>query len=231
MSKSRPKIVNLPVSELVEDMEFYPRHSVDASHVTALALALESGAELPAIVADKKSKRIVDGWHRVRAYKRVNGVESTVRVELVSYKNDAAMKLDAVKRNAEHGRRLDASDRTRSALMLESAGLKVEIIAAAMHMPESQVLRITLKTAKGSSGAHLIPGTRKIALKGSVGHLAGTTLTKSQAEAHDSMPGSPLRLAAKQLYLALREDMANMDDKLFVAQLVALRDMLIEKLR
>ena len=113
------KLTHMPLSELVEDWELYPRHSVDNSHVQTLALALETGATLPPIVADIKTKRITDGWHRARAYKRVVGNAAVVDVELVKYANEEELMYDAVVRNSRHGRRLDAIDQTRAVIMLE----------------------------------------------------------------------------------------------------------------
>src|SRR4030067_3629137 len=86
---------SLPLAELIEDMDFYPRHAVDSVHVANLVAALESGAILPPIVADKNSKRITGSWHRCRAYRRFLGDDCVIDAELVNYKSDAEMKYDA----------------------------------------------------------------------------------------------------------------------------------------
>lgn len=224
-------ITQLPLADLVEDMDVYPRHAVDGSHVQSLVFALESGATLPPIVADKKSKRITDGWHRARAYKRLHGPTATVDVELVNYRNEAEMTFDAVERNSSHGRKLDAMDRTRCVLMLRSAGFKDSQISLVMHVPEQKVEKLSIKVANAPiSASGNVPGTNKITLKRSVAHLAGTRLSKKQAEAHVTMPGTSFLLVTNQLIIGLREKMVNLDDDKLVAKLTELRDLLVDKL-
>lgn len=224
-------IKTLPLAQLVEDLDFYPRHAVDGSHVQALVFALESGATLPPIRADRKSKRITDGWHRGRAYRRFLGPEATVDVELVNYPTEAAMKLDAAQCNAAHGRRLDAMDRTRCVVMLRESGFNDVQIATALQLPEKRIKKLSIKVATGpKTSGQTVPGTSSIALKRSVAHLAGTRLTKDQAAAHAILPGTSFLLTAKQLCAALEQNMINLEDERLVEQLVALRTLLMEKL-
>ena len=212
----RSKLVTMPLAGLIEDMAIYPRHAIDSTHVASLVGALEAGETLPPIVADNASKRISDGWHRGRAHKRHSGPECEVEVLLVTYPNEAAIMLDAVARNATHGRRLDAMDRRRSVLMLRAVGLSDAKIGEAMRLPESRVETLSIRVAEApKSSEGVIPGTSSIALKRCSFHLAGARMTKRQADAHRSMPGTTLTLIARQLRLALTEGLANMaDDKL-----------------
>jgi len=228
----KTEVVSMPLAELVEDMDLYARHAVDTSHVQSLVFALESGATLPPLVADKKSKRITDGWHRGRAYKRFHGNGAVVDVELVPYKSDSEMVLDAVARNASHGRKLDSIDRTRSVVMLRNVGCNDSQISVALAIPEKRVEKLVVKLATAPRSAKgTIPGTNSITLKRSVLHMAGGKMTKSQANAHGTMPGTSFLLVAKQLHLALVEGMVNLDDEKLVEQLGLLRDVLIEKLK
>ena len=225
------KIEALPVSSLVEDMDLYPRHAVDSSNVQSLAAALESGANLPPIVADAKSKIIIDGWHRVRAYRKVLGAEAVVDVELVSFRNKAEMIQEAVARNVKHGRRLDKIDLTRSVLMLENAGVPTSKISVLMQMPEAKVEKLKIRVAtvgKGTDGA--VPGTSKITLKRPVAHFEGKKMTKEQAETHKMLPGTSFLLVAKQLTNALIADMVNLQDDKLIEQLMKLQSVLTEKL-
>jgi hypothetical protein len=216
----------IALAEIVEDLILYPRHAVDDAHVAALFHAINSGAELPPIVLDEKSKRIVDGWHRYRAWKRVRGVEGTVVVELVAYTSEAEMLRDAVARNSTHGRRLDAQDRTRSIIMLRNVGLTDEEIAETIHIPTVRVQKIALKIATVPRGSNGIPGTQKIALKRSVEHFEGRRMTKAQADAHASAPGTSYLLLARQLGDAIEHGLVNMEDERLVAALDRLRGLL-----
>jgi hypothetical protein len=219
------RLVTMPLAELVEDLDLYPRHAVDDSNTRSLVLALEAGCELPPIVADAKSKRIVDGWHRARAYKRVHGPGATVSVELRSYASEAALFEDAVSLNASHGRRFDVMDQTRAVLMLEKYGIPLPRIALALHVPEPrcQALKLRVATAKITT-RDTVPGTRFVTLKRCMAHLQNTVLSKEQAEAHDSMPGTSFLLICKQLTTALRTGLINLQDDRLVAALQELKE-------
>jgi len=224
------EIETVALAELVEDMDIYPRHAVDTAHVASLVAAIETGATLPPIVADRQSKRITDGWHRGRAYKRAIGPEAVVDVLFVDYADIEAMKLDAVARNTTHGRRLDVMDQTRCVIMLRASGFSESEISLALHIPEKKVEKLSIRVASGPKNADSnVPGTQNIALKRSVAHLSGKKLTKSQVEAHKSLPGSSFLLIAQQLCKALAEDMVNLADEKLVSQLAELRDLLAKK--
>jgi len=221
----------MSLSELVEDMELYPRHAVDNAHVASLVLAMESGSQLPPIVADKKSKRITDGWHRARAYARIHGPTATVEVELIDYASEADMIFDAVRRNSAHGRKLDSMDQTRSIHMMEKRGLQSIQIAAALNVPEKRIEKLRIKVASSrSSGIATVPGTKSITLKRSCSHMAGKSLTADQVKVHDSAPGTSYLLVSRQLREALRVELVNLDDERLVEELCALRDALNEYL-
>ncbi len=73
-----------------------------------------------------------------------------------------------------------------------------------------------------------IPGTTRVALKGSMLHLAGQHLSRERAEVQASMPGSPLLVASRQLYQAVTFDIANRNDKRLMESLRMLRDALVD---
>ena len=168
----------LPIAKLVEDMSIYPRHEIDMQHVGGIVQALEAGGQLPPIVADKKSLRIVDGWHRCRAYKRFLGSEGVIDVELRAFRDDKAIMLEAVNLNATHGRKLDRIDQVRIAVMLREFGIQTSRIALALHVTERQVEKLHIRIATASVESHgTITGTTNVALKRPVQHLAGTRLS------------------------------------------------------
>jgi len=221
----------IPLCDLVEDLELYPRHAVDDSNVAALAMALQSGATLPPIVADKKSKRIVDGWHRVRAYRRVLGPKAVVDVELRSYPDEASIVLDAVALNSAHGRRLDVIDQTRAVVMLERHGVVPVRIAAAMHVPEERITKLSLRVAQARRpGEGTVPGTKTVTLKRPVAHMEGRTLTDEQVRVHGMLPGTSFLLITRQLRAALSAGMVDLTDDKLVAELKGLKAVLEEHL-
>ncbi len=207
------KVVSLPLAELVEDMALYPRHEVDEANVAHLTQALKTGDTLPPIVADKESKRIVDGWHRSRAFRRVLGADAVVDVELRSYKSTGEMFLDAVALNATHGRRLDRIDEVRITILGEQYGLDATRIAAALHYPEERIKTLRLRVATVEQpGPGTVPGTQQLPLKRSMRHLAGSTLTKEQVAAHSIQAGVSLLLQVRQLHEALANHLVDPND-------------------
>jgi hypothetical protein len=127
------------LSELVEDFDIYPRHSVDSAYVSELARAIQAGVTLPLARVDKKTKRIVDGFHRVRAWRKVLGRGGEIEVDLRSYASEQDLLKEAIELNAAHGRKLDQQDRSRSALLLERHGVTVKEIAVVLRTTEQRV--------------------------------------------------------------------------------------------
>lgn len=134
MSKATIKL-----SELIEDFDIYPRHSVDSAYVSELARAIQADVTLPLAQVDKKTKRIVDGFHRVRAWRKVLGRGGEIEVDLRTYASEQDLLKEAIKLNAAHGRKLDQQDRSRSALLLERHGVTVKEIAVVLHTTEARV--------------------------------------------------------------------------------------------
>jgi hypothetical protein len=229
VSKTKAVVVSLPLAELVEDMAVYPRHAVDDVHVARLVKALEVGETFPPLVADKKSKRLSDGWHRARAYRRVLGASGVVDVELRDYANEQELLLDAIALNATHGRPLEKMDQVRCVILAENIGVDVPRIASAMRLSVQEVkkLEIHIAYAPKESTASTVPGTTTLVMKRPVRHLSGTTLTKEQAEAQVSVPGTSYLLLAEQLYDAVTLDMANRNDERLMEKLRELRDALV----
>lgn len=213
-------IATIPISELLEDAEVYPRTHVDSQHVSALYNALESGAKLPPIIVDRRSKAIVDGWHRYRAIKRKYGVTATIEVEMRDYASRTAMLSEAVTLNSTHGRKLDVIDQVRCVNMLRKSKVSFKDISVILHIPEPKVktLEVRIVTVpRGTNGT--ITGTDKIAIKRPVNWMAGTTFTTEQAKVHESLPGTNFLLVARQLKGAIQQRMVNPDDEKLMAEL------------
>lgn len=62
---------SLNTAELILDYGLYPRHSIDSQHVSYMVESIRAGVALPPVVIDKKSKRVVDGFHRVTAFQHL----------------------------------------------------------------------------------------------------------------------------------------------------------------
>ena len=167
------KVVTMKASKFVLDYNLYPRHGINTFHVSILKEALMSGHVLPPIKLDQKSKRVVDGFHRVRANQSLNGPDVKMEAILESYENDQAMFLDAVRLNATHGQRLSPYDQARCVAQGEQFGLSLDQITLALHLTPAKIE--SLKTDKTAT-YHLTP----MAIKATMQHLAGEELTEEQ---------------------------------------------------
>jgi ParB-like chromosome segregation protein Spo0J len=113
MSESRPaddsvSIVKVPISSLVAADS--PRlGGEDIGHVRVL---MESGANLPPIIVQRATMRVIDGMHRVRAA-RLRG-DNEITVQYFDGDDDAAFLL-AVRKNVAHGLPLTLADRRSAA--------------------------------------------------------------------------------------------------------------------
>jgi hypothetical protein len=177
-------------------------------------LAVRAGAVLPPVVADAKSKRLVDGWHRVRAYRKVLGAAGVVDCDLRAYRSEPDLLLDAIALNASHGRKLDRIDQVRSVLLAEQAGIAEEQISIALRITKERVatLRIRVAIAPASTQNGASTGPVRIALKRPMAHLAGQELTADQMRAHDGAAGTSFLLQVHQVRDALKFDLMNRQD-------------------
>lgn len=216
------------LADLVEDLDFYPRTQVSSVNVANLISALEAGCELPAIVADRKSKRIVDGFHRRRAYLKVLGNDASVQVELRSYTTDSDMFSDAVSINAQHGLPLQEIEKRRVVLRMQDLGIDDDRIAVALHTTPAKVTKIQVKVATvvDDNGGSI----RLEPLKKPTFHFQGNQMTQVQAKAHRSAPGTSYLLTVRQLRDAVKFDLINRADGRMVEALTALSEDLREYL-
>ncbi|MFI5784001.1 ParB/RepB/Spo0J family partition protein [Nocardia sp. NPDC051570] len=98
----------VPIAELV--LSFSPRSAgEDSEHTRTLA---ESGAELPPIIVQRGTNRVIDGVHRVRAA-QLRG-EPTIKARFFDGDDQSAFVL-AVRSNVRHGLPLSLADRKEAA--------------------------------------------------------------------------------------------------------------------
>lgn len=185
-------MIRLKLFELVEDFRLLPRPKIDEQNVNVIRGAIAAGTELPPIVIDSKSKRIVDGFHRKRAYEEDFGINYEIEVLSRDYPNEAAMYDDACKLNTRHGRNLSSCDRVYAAERAKKLfHRKIEAIAASLHMTVEDLKKMcSRKSAKTATSR----GFEVVPIKRTISHMAGKTLTKKQVEVNASLSGQrPLR--------------------------------------
>lgn len=211
MKKAQP----VALASLVEDFSLYPRHTVSDSHILDLVRALQSGITLPPIIAERKSKRVVDGVHRRRALLKHFGEDAVTPVELRDYENDAALFLDAVDLNSAHGRKLDRHDQTRIVLRLRELHVPDQQIALRLHVPEPTITQLAIRVVIAPSGEQL-PSKRGLE------HMRGTTLTDAQVSVMGSVRSAEAGRLCLELTRLLSAEMVDLRDEQIRARLIEL---------
>ncbi|MBA7465332.1 hypothetical protein ES707_00494 [subsurface metagenome] len=161
------------VTALVLDYDFYPREQIQSFHVRQMVEAMEAGVTLPPIIVDRKSKRVVDGFHRVRAYQKLYGRDTTIPTILKNYKTEADMFADGISLNTSHGRPLTPYDKARCIARAEELEMEPQLTAKALSMTPERLGE--LKASRIATYK-----MKPVTLKRTMAHLAGEELTDEQ---------------------------------------------------
>ena len=218
------RTVTMAASELVIDFDLYPRHHIDSSNTRSIMEAIDAGETLPPIIADAASKRVVDGVHRTTAALRKDP-DARVKVTLVEYADDGEMFLDAVRRNARHGVKLNNYDRARVLNIGDRLGVDEAAVAGALAVDVDVTAKLrAARTAYGSDGrpVEIKPRAAK--------HLAGTKLSEKQERAVRRSQGWPLYFHCDQIINAIEGDLVDWSDERNTEAIDRLRAALSEAL-
>ena len=135
---------------LVFDDAIYPRGHVDGALVDDLVEALKTGATLPPIIVDKKTRKVVDGVHRAWAYRKFadDNEDAAVPIATKTYKSDTDMFIDALRLNARHGHRLSLGDCERIYGIGRRLRIDSEVLASNLALTTPKFLQhaITVET-------------------------------------------------------------------------------------
>lgn len=203
-------IQQMRADQLVVDTNLYPRHDLDRTNVRSIIDALHAGAKLPPVIADAESLRIVDGVHRVTAYLQLDA-DATIKVDLQHFDSEAAMFLEAVRRNARHGARLTSFDRARVLFLGEELEIDPAAVAGALCVDLDKLgeLRAT-KLAVDPDG-------NPVPIKRSLRHLAGHRLSERQMAANRRSQGMSVSFHASQVIDAITNDICPYDERTIAA--------------
>jgi hypothetical protein len=170
------------VGELLIDHNISPRAGMDFTHVGVLKNALLAGVAFPPIIAERSTRRIVDGLHRYKAYTQLWGEGHEIEVDFRDYADETELFLAAVEANNAHGLRYSTYDRRRILVEAEKRGISRDIISSALKMP---VEKADKKIADGSAFVKTPAGEReRVPLRTGMKKLAGRDLSKKQEEAN-----------------------------------------------
>jgi hypothetical protein len=149
MAGQQPTLKAIPLGDLVEDYRLYPRKAVDGSTVEEFREALRAGAKFPPIRACAKSLRVIDGFHRLTAYRRELATHALCSLEDVP--DDAELFRRAMTANASHGRRYSVHDYEHAVMLAKRLGLSREQISADLFLPPERVSKLERMCPAGDS--------------------------------------------------------------------------------
>jgi len=200
------KTTEVPIGLIIVDETLYPRHKISGGNVARLQEALRAGAKLPPVVLDAVTKKVVDGWHRIEAVRRLYGEEAKITAELRSYASQQEMFIDAVALNDSQGLKLTGWDRVRSIMRLMELGAEEAKIRATLNITEEKLRKLMQRIANGPDG-------EKVALKGSMKGFGGTKLTPEQTRFNAGpAPGLNITAMLAQIVRALEAEAVDAED-------------------
>jgi len=207
------------VSGLVFDFNLYPRQQVDAHHVSEMVEAKKAGIDFPPALIDKKSKRIIDGFHRAKMQLRIDGPDATLAVVEKTYHSEREMFLDAMRHNANHGRAMSSYDRAHAVILAGNLGLDDEAIAGALSITVDRVS--SLRVNKSATAGKL-----QVPIKRTIRHMAGGKLTKMQVETNRKLGGMEQMFYVNQLVMLIESDLLDKSNADLMEKLAKLHELL-----
>lgn len=217
------KIETLKAIELKFDYNIYPRckdERLDTTNIRRIKDAIEAEDDIPPIVVDAKDYRIIDGFHRVRAYMQLFGDEAKIKAELRNYHNDAERLMDSVRLNAKHGLPFSPTDKVHAALTLHRMKQSIAAIAEALGMMKSSLQRLI------DENTAFEPSGKRIPIKFSLRKkFRGETLTEEQVKMNDAACGAPAHTIFG-MFLAILKNNAFDMTKSNLSKLIEIRDLL-----
>ena len=216
-------MIQIKAGEVVLDYNLYPRHQVDSHHVGEIREAIRAGVEMPPIKIDRKSKRATDGFHRTMGFLKEIGPEHPIDAIDYPYRNEKAMFLDAMRMNANHGRNLTSYDRAHCVLLAKEFGLADKETAEALSITVNRVESLIVnKTALKGNGKSTRKQPETIAIKRTIGHKAGQTLTKPQQEANKKLGGMNHLFYVNQLVILFEANLLDRENEDLIERLKTL---------
>jgi hypothetical protein len=207
------------LSTLVLDERVYIRGGLDGANVTRLTQAMKAGGPTPPIVVDMATGRVVDGWHRSEAYRRMLGADGEVEVEERTYASDKEFMLDAITLNAAHGKQLSAYDQAVALTRALEVGLTTDEVATAFYILPQQLGALEARKTARRGDLH-------VAIKQTAAHMAGAQLTDRQFLAAQRTGGmSPLHYVNQVINL-IEGDLVDPENPRLTARLEHLAGLL-----
>jgi hypothetical protein len=186
------------------DYNLYPRKEIDSQHLAEMCEAERAGVEFPPVTADRESKRVTDGFHRVLKQLKLFGEGAELQCEFKRYGSEQEMFLDAMRLNANHGHQLSPYDRAHCILIALELKIPETEIALALSVTNERIALVrSTKIASIKEGNVRV----HVPIKRTIAHMAGLVLTAKQQKANEQLGGMSQLFYANQLVLLIENDL------------------------
>lgn len=197
------------LSSLVFDKKLLNLRPLNLHYVSRLRQAYRTGANIPLIILEEKSNRVVSGNHRGQAMLQEYGPDYEVEVISKDYATVREFLEDALKENVAHGWMMDQATRKRFSLALTSAGASPEEQAPLFNVSVKRIIDW------GKGTVAVVGGDGKWVYEQGKGNIETEgPLTKTQYETHMSKDlGIHIHVMAEQLTRNLRDKLVANSEK------------------
>jgi ParB-like nuclease domain len=189
--------MKINLDDVVLDETLYPRKSVSEYNVVRLANAIEAGASMPPIVLEIKTHRLVDGWHRIEAFRRLG--RKTIDAIEKQYPTEGELFADSIRLNVSHGEHLDQYCIRNAVIRLQEFGFQRAQISEIVRLPPIKIEKIERGFAVSEEG-------KPIALKSGLSHMRGEVLSQDQLQINRCYSGPKAVFHAKLLLGMIEAD-------------------------
>lgn len=185
-------VTELPLSEIAPG-ELIRASGIDAEHVRILS---ETDEDLPPILVQKSSMRVIDGMHRLRAAQLLG--RTGIRAQLLDV-TDADAFLRSVAANVVHGLPLTLADRKSAALRVIALhpGWSDRAVGSAAGVSPK-----TVQSLRRLHGAELPQPARRVGIDGRVRPVDATAGRRVVTELLTANPQMAVRQVAKRAGVA-----------------------------
>ena len=177
---------------------------------------------MPALIVDRKSKRVIDGFNRLTRALRYGGEGATIEVCWRDYKSERDMLLDSFHLNSAHGLKFTTYDLARCITISEGFKLKPAEVAAALHLTVERLENIRLRKTALDSKGRLVPIKRTLAA------FAGRRISAAQIEANRRAVGHHQVFLVNQVINLIEGGILDAEDETLLRRLEHLAALLTD---
>lgn len=198
------------IGDIGFDEELLKLRPINAYIVSRYRQSYRSGANMPKVILDKATLKVVSGNHRTTAMLEEYGEDYEVEVEVRDYATRRELLEDFTRENVAHGFPLEGVSRAKIAHALVQNGATAEEIAQLFNVAVKRIVEwcgLTVSVVGGKTKK----GITEIIKRGP--DIVGDTITREQYETHMARDrGISAQAQAEQIIRWLRNGWIKPED-------------------